>query len=42
MGIYAHTFFSIDIERPALPKAEAWYARLKARPSFASIDIPLT
>jgi glutathione S-transferase len=43
MGVYAHTFFSLAIERPELPRAEGWYARLKERPPFASIAaIPLT
>ncbi len=43
MGVYAHTFFTIDIERPDLPHLSAWYARLKQRPGYSSqVMIPLT
>ena len=43
MGVYAHTFFTLDIPRPRLPHAEAWYARLCERPGFAQqVMIPLT
>jgi glutathione S-transferase len=43
MGVYAHTWFTIDIERPALPHIEDWYARIKARPGYAEqVMIPLT
>ena len=43
MGVYAHTWFSLDIERPALAHAEAWYARLRERPGYAEqVMIPLT
>ena len=43
MGVYAHTWFSIAIERPALPHVEDWYARIKARPGYAEqVMIPLT
>lgn len=43
MGVYAHTWFSIDIARPALPHVEDWYARIKARPGYArQVMIPLT
>ena len=43
MGVYAHTFFSLAIDRPSLPHVEAWYARLKERDGFASqVMIPLT
>ncbi|UKK83558.1 glutathione S-transferase family protein [Sphingopyxis sp. BSN-002] len=43
MGVYAHTYFSIDIERPALPYVEDWYARIRARPGYAEqVMIPLT
>jgi glutathione S-transferase len=43
MGVYAHTFFSLAIDRPALPNAEAWYEKLKARPTYAAtVMIPLT
>ena len=42
MGVYAHTWFTIDIPRPAVPHVTAWYAKLRARPAFATIAIPLT
>jgi glutathione S-transferase len=43
MGVYAHTWFSIDIERPALPHVEDWYARIRKRPGYAEqVMIPLT
>lgn len=43
MGVYAHTFFTLDIERPHLPRVEAWYQRLTTRPGYAAnVMIPLT
>lgn len=42
MGVYAHTFLTLPFERPVLPALEAWYRRLKARPGFAQVTIPLT
>jgi glutathione S-transferase len=42
MGVYTHTFLTLPFERPALPALEAWYERLKARPGFAQVTIPLT
>jgi len=42
MGVYAHTWFSIDIPRPELPHVAAWYDKLRNRPAFAAIAIPLT
>lgn len=43
MGVYAHTWFAIDIARPVLPHVEDWYARIKARPGYAQqVMIPLT
>jgi len=43
MGVYAYTYFSIDMERPALPHVEEWYARIKTRPGYAEqVMIPLT
>lgn len=43
MGVYAHTFFTLDIERPQLPRVEAWYQRLTTRPGYAAnVMIPLT
>ncbi len=43
MGVYAHTWFSLDIDRPALPHVADWYERLKTRPGYAAnVMIPLT
>jgi glutathione S-transferase len=43
MGVYAHTWFTLAIERPALTHVAAWYDRLKARPGYAAqVMIPLT
>lgn len=35
MGTYAHTWFSLAIERPDRPHVRAWYDRLLARPAYA-------
>ncbi|WP_420145070.1 glutathione S-transferase family protein [Sphingobium sp.] len=43
MGVYAHTFFTLDMDRPDVPHARTWYDRLRERPSYArSVMIPLT
>lgn len=43
MGVYAHSWFTLPIERPVLRHVAAWYDRLKSRPGFASqVMIPLT
>lgn len=43
VGVYTHTWFTLDIERPALPAVRAWYERLIQRPGYASqVMIPLT
>jgi glutathione S-transferase len=43
MGVYAHTWFTLAIERPSLKHVAAWYERLKSRPGFAAqVMIPLT
>ena len=43
MGVYAHTWFSLPIERPDRPHVAAWYERLKTRPGYAeTVMIPLT
>jgi glutathione S-transferase len=43
MGVYAHTWFSLDIDRPDLPHVANWCARLRQRPGFASeVMIPLS
>lgn len=34
-GTLLYRWFEMDIERPALPHVEAWYARLRARPAYA-------
>jgi len=43
LGAAAQRFFNLPIERPQLPAAEAWYARIKERPAFERVvDLPLT
>ncbi|AHE52887.1 glutathione S-transferase family protein [Sphingomonas sanxanigenens] len=43
MGVYAYTWFTLAIDRPALPAVTAWYERLTQRPGYASqVMIPLT
>jgi glutathione S-transferase len=43
MGVYAHTFFTLDIARPDLPNVKAWYDRLRTRSAYAeTVMIPLT
>ncbi|CAM8653788.1 MULTISPECIES: glutathione S-transferase family protein [Sphingobium] len=43
MGVYAHTFFTLDMERPDVPHVRGWYDRLRTRPAYAqSVMIPLT
>lgn len=43
MGVYAHTFLTLPIERPDLPHLANWYQRLLGRPPFARIAaVPLT
>jgi len=43
MGVYAHTFFALPLDRPSLPNLEDWYAGLTERPGYAStVMIPLT
>lgn len=43
MGVYAHTWFTLDIPRPSLQHVEHWYARLCERPGYAEqVMIPLT
>ena len=34
MGASLYRYFELEIDRPALPAAEAWYERLKARPAY--------
>ena len=43
MGVYVHTWFTLDIERPDRPHVAAWYERLKARRGYAEyVMIPLS
>ena len=43
MGVYAHTWFTLDIARPDLPHVTAWYRRLTERAAYISkVMIPLT
>lgn len=43
MGVYAHSWYSLDIERPDCPHVAEWYARLRTRPAYAAnVMIPLT
>jgi len=43
MGVYAHTWFSLDIARPDLPHVADWYRRLQQRDGYAGlVMIPLT
>ena len=43
MGVYVHSWFALDIERPERRHVAAWYERLKARPGYAAnVMIPLT
>ncbi len=34
LGATLYRYFELEIDRPALPAVEAWYARLKARPAY--------
>lgn len=43
MGVYAYTYFTLDIARPELPNVGDWYRRLTERNGYASqVMIPLT
>lgn len=43
MGVYAHTFHSLEIDRPDLPHVADWYARLQLRNGYRdTVMIPLT
>lgn len=44
IGVHAFRYFSFDgVERPALPALQDWFARLRARPAFAThVDHPMT
>ena len=34
LGCVAYRWYNIPVERPALPRVEAWYARLSERPAY--------
>lgn len=43
LGIYLHRWFSLPIERKAMPALEAWYARLKVRPGYTKhVALPMS
>lgn len=43
MGVYVHTWSTLEIERPDLPHVAAWYARLRERPGYdGQVMIPLS
>jgi len=43
LGVTAYRWFTLDIERPAMPNLEAWYERLRARgPYRAMVMSPLS
>lgn len=42
MGVYAHTWFNLPIDRPDLPNLAAWHQRLRQRPAYAQVAIPLS
>jgi glutathione S-transferase len=43
LGVWAYRWFNLPIERPELPKLDAWYKRLCERPPYQKyIMIPLT
>jgi len=43
MGVYVHTWFTLDIQRPDLPHVANWYERLRSRPAYGRhVMIPLS
>ena len=34
IGTHLYRYFELEIDRPALPRLEAWYERLRARPAY--------
>ncbi|MFW2830137.1 glutathione S-transferase family protein [Sphingomonas sp. ID0503] len=43
MGVYAHTWFGLNLADRSLSRVADWYARLRERPGYASqVMIPLT
>jgi len=42
VGISAHRWFSLAVQRPIMPALETWYERIRARPGFQNVRaIPL-
>lgn len=37
MGVYAHTYFTLAMDRPPLPHVRRWYDRLRERPAYAEM-----
>jgi glutathione S-transferase len=43
IGCEVQRYMRVPIERPSLPKLQAWFERLRERPAFARhVDLPLT
>jgi len=43
VGCEVQRYLRVPVERPSLPKLEAWFERLRQRPAFTKfVDIPLT
>ena len=43
VGCEVQRYMRVPVERPSLPKLEAWFERLRQRPAFTKfVDIPLT
>lgn len=43
MGVYAHSWFTLAIDRPPLQHVRRWYEALRSRPAYVStVMIPLT
>ena len=43
VGVAAHRWFALPIDRPDLPHLARWYGQLRARPAFAAhVGLPLT
>jgi glutathione S-transferase len=41
IGTHLYRYFSLEIERPALPRVETWYGRLQERPAYrAHVMVP--
>ena len=41
IGTHLYRYFNLEIERPALPRVEAWYARLQERSAYhAHVMVP--